>query len=67
MRRRPEPRKARRQVPYGILPCRPNEEKKLSQLLPWLKFNSARAEKLFFFNLLIKKFHLQERIEDGII
>ena len=27
MRRRPEPRKARRQVPYGILPCRPNEEK----------------------------------------
>lgn len=66
MRRRPEPRKARRQVPYGILPCRPNE-KKLSQLLPWLKFHIARAEKLFFFNLLIKKFHLQERIEDGII
>ncbi len=27
MRRRPEPRKARRQVPYGILPCRPNGEK----------------------------------------
>ena len=27
MRRQPEPRKARRQVPYGILPCRPNEEK----------------------------------------
>ena len=42
-------------------------EKKLSQLLPWLKFNSARAEKLFFFNLLIKELHLQERIEDGII
>ena len=27
MRRQPEPRKARRQVPYGILPCRPNGEK----------------------------------------
>lgn len=23
---RPESRKARRQVPYGILPCRPNEK-----------------------------------------
>ena len=27
MRRQPEPRKARRQVPDGILPCRPNGEK----------------------------------------
>lgn len=39
MRRRPEPRKARRQVPYGILPCRPYEEEShSSKKEEWHKF-----------------------------
>ena len=41
MRQRPDPRKARRQVPYGILPCRPNGEK--SDILR-LGYSDAPAE-----------------------